>query len=271
MKLFYRKYGAGPPLVILHGLFGSSDNWVSIAKHMSNCCTVYLPDQRNHGNSPHDDRHDYESMSDDLFDLVTDLGLKKFSLAGHSMGGKTAMMFAARWPDMLKGMIIADISPFTDEKRRAAAIYENRTILKAILGTDLSKVSSRNEVEKVLEPDIQSEKVRELVMKNLHRTEADKFEWKLNASALLKNLDTIVAGVPFPAAGNLQITGFPVIFLSGENSDYIKAGDMTDISRIFQAAEFRTIKNAGHWLQADNPRAITEELLELMDQCNRLN
>ena len=266
MKLFYRKYGAGPPLIILHGLYGSSDNWVTIAKNISNHCTVYLPDQRNHGNSPHDDRHDYESMSEDIFELVTDLGLKKFTLAGHSMGGKAAMMFASKWPDMLDGMLIADVSPFTDDRRRTAARYENLTILKAILGTDLSKASSRNEVETALERHIQSEKVRELIMKSLRRNDSNNFEWKLNAGALLNNLDKIVDGVPFQKVGNQQIMGFPVIFLKGENSDYIKAGELTDITRIFKAAELKIIKNAGHWLQADNPQAVTDALLELLDR-----
>src|SRR5512133_2376601 len=115
MKLFCRKYGNGPPLIILHGLFGSSDNWVTIAKNLSDSFTVYLPDQRNHGQSPHSDVHDYDSMRDDLFELVNDLSLKKFFLAGHSMGGKTAISFALKWPEMLNGLLIADISPFVNK------------------------------------------------------------------------------------------------------------------------------------------------------------
>jgi pimeloyl-ACP methyl ester carboxylesterase len=101
-------------------------------------------------------------------------------------------------------------------------------------------------------------------MKNLHRNESNNFEWKLNARALLNNLDKIVDGVPFQRIDNQQITGFPVIFLKGENSDYIKSGELTEITRIFTAAELKTIKNAGHWLQADNPQAVTKELLDLI-------
>jgi pimeloyl-ACP methyl ester carboxylesterase len=264
MKLFYRKYGSGPPLVILHGLFGSSDNWVTIARKISDYCTIYIPDQRNHGNSPHDDKHDYESMSDDLFELATDLGLKKFSLAGHSMGGKTAMLFSSKWPDMLDGMLIADISPFTDEKRKAAGRYENLSILKSIIGTDLSKALSRKDVEHSLEQNIHSENIRELIMKNLRRGSTNNFEWKLNAPALLNNLDNIMADVRFPADEPWKIKGFPVVFLKGENSDYIRPGEFAGITGIFPAAELKTIKNAGHWLQADNPAAVTEALLDLM-------
>ncbi len=122
MKLFYRKYGNGPPLIILHGLFGSSDNWVTIAKSLSEVFTVYLPDQRNHGLSPHSDIHDYESMSQDLSELAKDLSLKKFFLAGHSMGGKTAIAFAMSWPEMLNGLLIADISPFTADTGKDSVI-----------------------------------------------------------------------------------------------------------------------------------------------------
>jgi esterase len=264
VKLFYRKYGAGPPLIILHGLYGSSDNWVTIAKNISDYCTIYLPDLRNHGNSPHDERHDYKSMSDDLFELVTDLGLNKFSIAGHSMGGKTAMLFSSRWPEMLDGMLIADISPFTDERRNAAGRIENLSILKSMLGIDLSKALSRKDVELSLERDIHSDRVRELIMKNLRRNGGNNFEWKLNVPALLNNLDNIVEGVHPPAVGSHQITGFPVIFLKGENSDYIKPEEFADIIRIFPAAELKTIKNAGHWLQVDNPQAVTEALLDLV-------
>src|SRR5512140_483624 len=119
MKLFYRKYGNGPPLVILHGLYGSSDNWGTVAKKLSDSFTVILPDQRNHGQSPHSTVHDYDSMRDDLYELVKDLKVKKFFLAGHSMGGKTAISFAVRWPELLNGLIIIDVSPFTDEKNQA--------------------------------------------------------------------------------------------------------------------------------------------------------
>ena len=121
MKLFYRKYGNGPPLIILHGLYGSSDNWVTIAKSLGDLFTIYLPDQRNHGQSPHDNIHDYDSMRNDLFELAYDLKLNKFFLAGHSMGGKTAIAFALKWPEMINGLLIADISPFTNETTKYSA------------------------------------------------------------------------------------------------------------------------------------------------------
>src|SRR5664280_234437 len=150
MKLFYRKYGNGPPLVILHGLYGSSDNWGTIAKKLGDTFTVYLPDQRNHGQSPHSDIHDYDSMRDDLYELVNDLALKKFFLAGHSMGGKTAISFALKWPEMLNGLLIADISPFATENTQNSIYSQHSVILHEILTLDLQKIKNRKDAESLL-------------------------------------------------------------------------------------------------------------------------
>jgi pimeloyl-ACP methyl ester carboxylesterase len=261
MRLFYRKIGEGPPLIILHGLFGSSDNWLTIAKKISTSFTVYLPDQRNHGLSPHDEIHNYDSMSNDLYDLVTELDLKKFFLAGHSMGGKTAMKFAMKWPEMIQGLMIADISPSGDRKNNAQVYNEYYEILRSITDTDISKAESRTDVDKLLAERIPSGKVRSLILKNLQRDENKRFVWKLNAWALLNNLDKIMEGLPFAQ----QITGFPVLFLKGENSEYILKEDYNSITRLFPAAEIRVIKNAGHWLHADNPEAVLEALLDMRD------
>lgn len=265
MKLFYRKYGEGPPLVILHGLYGSSDNWVSIARSISGYFTVYLPDQRNHGQSPWSDVNDYDSMSMDLFELVTDLMLKKFFLAGHSMGGKTAVSFALKWPEMIEGLLIADISPFSNEENKRVAYNEHYNILAAITGTDLTKAGSRDEAGRLLGEKIQNEKIRGFILKNLHRDSKNKFSWKLNATALMNNLDRITEGLSSQSVGYQQITGFPVLFLKGEKSEYILNEDYSNIFRLFPAAEIKVIKDAGHWLHADNPEAVKEALLSLLN------
>jgi len=259
MKLFYRKYGEGPPLIILHGLYGSSDNWVTLAKAISRRYTVFLPDQRNHGHSPHNEIHDYDSMSNDLFELASDLDLKKFYLAGHSMGGKTAMTFALKWPEMIRGLLVADISPFSDEGRKFNARNEVSKILGAIVDTDVLKATSRIEADKMLAEKISSERVRALILKNLQRDKNNRFSWKINAVTLVNNLDRIVEGLPFQQ----PVTGFPVIFLKGENSDYILIEDYKHITALFPAAEIRVIKNAGHWVHADDPGAVIEALLDL--------
>lgn len=264
MKLFCRKYGDGPPLVILHGLYGSSDNWVTIAKKLGNSFTVYLPDQRNHGQSPHSQIHDYDSMRDDLFELAGDLNLKKFFLAGHSMGGKTAISFALKWPEMLNGLLIADISPFTNETGRQSIYVQHFTILNAILSFDLDKISTRREAGNVLLEKIPSEKVRELILKNLQRTADNNFAWKLNAQSILKNLDKIMEGVERQTDFSQQIIGFPVIFLKGGDSDYIPAVDFRDIRNVFPAAEIIEIPGAGHWIHIDKPDEVVKNLKRLL-------
>lgn len=264
MKLFCRKYGDGPPLVILHGLYGSSDNWVTIAKKLGNSFTVYLPDQRNHGQSPHSQIHDYDSMRDDLFELAGDLNLKKFFLAGHSMGGKTAISFALKWPEMLNGLLIADISPFTNETGRQSIYVQHFTILNAILSFDLDKISTRREAGNVLLEKIPSEKVRELILKNLQRTTDNNFAWKLNAQSILKNLDKIMEGVERQTDFSQQIIGFPVIFLKGGDSDYIPAVDFRDIRNVFPAAEIIEIPGAGHWIHVDKPDEVVKNLKRLL-------
>jgi esterase len=265
MKLFYRKYGNGPPLIILHGLYGSSDNWVTIAKSLGDSFTVYLPDQRNHGQSPHSEVHNYDSMRDDLLELVTDLSLKRFFLSGHSMGGKTAISFALKWPEMLNGLLIADISPFTNETGRHSVYSQHFTILNAILSFDLNKISTRHEAEAVLLEKIPSKKVRELILKNLQRISDNTFTWKLNTSSLLKNLDKIMEGIELKTDYSQQISGFPVIFLKGGDSDYIPSGDFRDIQKVFPAAEIIEVHGAGHWIQADRPDEVIKNIKRLLE------
>jgi esterase len=266
MKLFYRQFGEGPPLIILHGLYGSSDNWVSIAKKLSDSFTVYLPDQRNHGQSPHSEIHDYNSMRDDLFELVMSLHIKKIFLAGHSMGGKTAMAFAVKWPEMINGLVIADISPFTNENNKLTVYKQHLTILNTILSIDLATISSRAEAENLLTDKISSEKVRGFILKNLQRISGDKFDWKLNAQALYNNLGKIMEAIDLHDGSSRSITGFPVIFLKGSNSNYITASDVAEIRKVFPAAEFIVINGAGHWIHADKPEEVINSLRKLLDE-----
>lgn len=264
MKLFCRKYGEGPALIILHGLYGSSDNWISVAKKISTFYTVYLPDLRNHGKSPHSREHNYELMSEDIHELVSDLGLDSYFLAGHSMGGKAAIHHALRWPEMIKGLVIMDISPFTDDETFSLSYKRHKNILKTIIETDISQPGTRKEVEDLLTQKISSELERIAVMKNVGREDKTRFYWKLNARTLMENLIPILEGIDRNHIDNMSVSGFPVIFLKGEKSDYLNPGDYSDIRRLLPAAEFRTIKNSGHWIHTDNPESVTEALLSLL-------
>ncbi len=265
MKLFYRKYGNGPPLIILHGLYGSSDNWVSIAKSLSDKFTVYLPDLRNHGQSSHDKTHDYNSMRDDLHELAIDLKLHKFFLVGHSMGGKTAISFTLKWPEMIDGLLIADISPFVNENNKNEAFNKHKNILEAVLSVDLSGISTRGEAEIILKKKISSEKEIGFVLKNLQRNPGNSFSWKLNAKALFENLGKIMEGIDRSSFMGEQITGFPVIFLQGEDSDYLPSSDFRDIKKIFPGAEIIKISNAGHWIHADQPEEVVRSIKKLTE------
>lgn len=256
MKLFHRQYGNGPVLIILHGLFGSGDNWTSIAKQLSDTFTVILPDQRNHGLSAHSEIHDYDSMRNDLHELVKELNISKFFLAGHSMGGKTAMAFAVKWPEMLEGLVVADISPFKGDDTVGKEHSYHAGILKAILSLDLKEISSREEADGQLETSGFPEKIRGFILKNLKRTSGNNFEWKINAPVLLKNLNNIMKPMDRQSVFSHRVSGFPVLFLRGSESDYLPESDYPDILNIFPAAEFVDIPGAGHWLHADNPEEV---------------
>jgi pimeloyl-ACP methyl ester carboxylesterase len=264
MKLFYRKYGEGPVLMILHGLFGSSDNWISIAKQLAARHTVILPDMRNHGKSPHSGTHDYESMSNDVHELAVELQVEKFFLAGHSMGGKTAIHFALKWPEMLYGLLVADISPFRGETEEGDEYRFHRTILETMLTLDPSALTTREDAEKLLQEKGFDERTAGFILKNLHRTHKG-FEWKINAPSLMKNLNEITSALDRDIAYKHRVTGFPVIFLKGEKSDYLPADHYADILKLFPAAEITTIKNAGHWLHADNPGDVVKNFERLLE------
>jgi pimeloyl-ACP methyl ester carboxylesterase len=203
-------------------------------------------------------------MRDDLYELANDLRIKKFFLCGHSMGGKTAISFALKWPEMLDGLLIADISPFTKETGVNSAYDHHVKILDSILSIDLSKISNRMEAEKQLTEKISSEKETGLILKNLQRTSDNSFVWKLNASALLKNLDKIMEGVERPSDYNRQITGFPIIFLKGSDSEYIPKDDYIDILKVFPAADIIEIPGAGHWIQVDKPDEVVSYIKRLL-------
>jgi len=258
MRLFFRKYGSGTPLIILHGLFGSSDNWISVARSLAESFTVYLPDQRNHGQSPHSPVHDYGSMKDDLGQLADDLDLEKFFLAGHSMGGRAAMLYALEFPERLNGLLVADISPFRNKKNYNDDREKYLGILNFMLNADLSVMTSRSAVESLMKSAVNQQKTRDLIMKNLKRRHDNSFSWKLNPQALLDNLERIMDGIIDDDTEAPSITGFPVFFLRGGLSSFIGESDFPGIMRLFPGAELITVAGAGHWLHSDNPEAVAK-------------
>jgi esterase len=254
MELFFRKYGQGPPLIILHGLYGMSDNWVSIARSFSKKFEVFTVDLRNHGNSPHDDDHTYVKMADDLLTFMNTHAIEKPILMGHSMGGKTAMKFSSLHPERVSHLIVVDIAPksYKEIARRRNDELSHHQILGAMCAIDPGQVSSREEIEELLVKTIGSERIRQFLMKNIRRGKKGGFFWQLNLPALWNHLDLIMDGVNYEELlPNSPLSGFPVLFIRGKKSPYITDEDEDKIRWIFPYADFHTVADAGHWVHAE--------------------
>jgi esterase len=262
MKLYYRKLGSGPPLIIVHGLYGSSDNWLSIAKALSRHYTVYLPDLRNHGRSPHSETHDYPAMRDDLLEFMDRHGLSRSIFVGHSMGGKACMFLAESNPERIEALIVIDIAPTAyGEGERSGQAMAHRKIMEAMMGVDFSIVGSREDAESQLARSIESPRIRSFLLKNIRRTAEGGFEWRLNVPALYKNLGNVLGGLdPERYSGGEEIAGFPVLFIRGEKSDYITDDDILTIHQIFPMARVTTLPEAGHWLHAEQPSLLVKTI-----------
>lgn len=269
MELFFRKFGEpGPPLIIVHGLYGSSDNWVSIARDLSDRFEVFVVDQRNHGHSPHDPRHDYPAMREDLREFMDRQEIRKAVLIGHSMGGKTVMSFAEAWPERVQALISVDIAPRSYRNlalvSRSAANHAN--MIDAMMKIDLSRISSREEADRALSQSIGSERIRSFLLKNLRRHKGGAFQWRFNLEAISNNMEAIFEGMDREAiAARGGITGFPVLFISGGNSDYIRVADHSLIKDIFPTAEVVSVAGAGHWVHSEQPALLVKTIRYFLD------
>ncbi len=253
MELFYREAGEkGNPVVILHGLFGMSDNWMRVAKKMASFFHVYIPDLRNHGRSPHSDIHNYFTLSDDIHEFLHARKLDSAVLIGHSMGGKAAMMFASEYPQMVHKLIIVDIC----QKAYPLRHYEMIREMKAI---DFDRLKHREEVALHLSKKIKSERVRLVLMKNLYHVDHERLGWRINVDALERNIDDILAKLP----ENTTYEG-ETLFIRGENSDYIELSDFANIKKAFPGSVITTIPNATHWLHAEQPDLFLARVLDFL-------
>lgn len=256
MKLFYRKYGEGKPVIILHGLFGLSDNWVSHGKRLSNHFSVYLLDLRNHGQSPHSPTFNYHAMADDLHEFVRENKLDNPVIIGHSMGGKVAMNFALQYPNMIERLVVIDISPTKYPDRDA-----HFEIISAMMSINFEAINKREEVYEILETSIPSEKIRLFIMKNLYRKTRHSFDWRLNLNAINNNMDNVFAGIESDGTNNL-----PALFIRGSLSDYIKTEDEKTIRDYFPNAEIKTIEGVGHWVHAEAPSELCDLLSTFLEK-----
>ena len=246
LNLNYKKYGSGPPIIILHGLFGMLDNWVSFARKLSENYTVYIIDLRNHGKSPHDDDMSYEVMAEDVYDFIHEQEYSAVHVMGHSMGGKVAMTLALNYGDVVQSLIVLDISP------KAYAVG-HREILEAMLDIDLTQMKTRDDIFQHLNQKIEKESTVQFLMKNISRSKQGSYHWKMNLPVINDSYPGIIdlVGAPWSYEGR-------TIFIKGTKSDYMEDDDAELIEYLFPNSSIKSVKDAGHWVHADQPQKLME-------------
>ena len=238
--LNYMTFGdeKSPPVMIVHGLYGSGKNWGVIAKRLSDQFFVITVDLRNHGDSPWLDTHNYHVMADDLVEVINSLNIKP-NIIGHSMGGKAAMVLALKRPNLVRNLIIADIAPVKYE-------HDQSQFIEAMQKVDLSKVEKRSDATLALSKFVEDKSLQNFFTQSL---DIKAKRWKLNLKVLRSEMSEILS---FPKIES-EFSGHS-LFLKGEKSDYIKPEHQKLIKSLFTKARFATFKEAGHWLHAEKPR-----------------
>jgi pimeloyl-ACP methyl ester carboxylesterase len=252
--LYSKIVGSGKPLLILHGFLGMSDNWKSLGvQFASEGFEVHILDLRNHGRSFQSEEFSYELMVQDIVQYCQEHHLEKINVIGHSMGGKTAMLLAARYPELVDKLIVADIGP----KYYAP---HHQDILAGLNAVDFSLKPSRTEVEAIVSNYIPDFGTRQFLLKNLYWQEPGQLAFRFNLPVFNKKITEI--GVPLPS--DLVIEN-PTLFIRGGNSNYILDEDFESINAQFPNASFETIPNAGHWLHAENPELFCKLSLSYLN------
>lgn len=245
LDLSFTDVGAGPPLVILHGLFGSGRNWASLARQLGETYRVFTLDLRNHGLSPWAESMSYREMAGDVAAFLARHGLEGAAVMGHSMGGKTAMLLALEEGHLVGRLIVVDIAP-------VAYGHSHLSLIDAMRGVDLGQVSRRNEVDAALEDAVPDAGLRGFLLQNLV-SQGGRLRWRINLAALGANMASLI-GYPDNLDG-LRYGGL-ALFLGGAASDYLRADHHPRIRALFPAAEIDAIAGAGHWVHAEQPRAF---------------
>lgn len=249
-----RILGSGKNLIILHGLYGSSDNWLTIGNKLANNFTVHLLDLRNHGRSFHSEEHNYSVMCMDVKRYMEAHSITKCILIGHSMGGKVAMLFTITYPSCIEKLIVLDIAP----KNYKNNIQGHVNMIKAMKSLNIENLKTRNEIANLAMVKLKQEKLVHLLLKNIYRNKKGTFSWKLNLDSIDENIFEIANGVD--KWKKIQVKT-PTLFLRGEESNYIKEQDYFFIQPFFTTFEVHTVNKAGHWLHAEKPYIVIDEIL----------
>ena len=254
MKLNFKEYGEGKPLVILHGLFGSLDNWFSLAKAFSDNHHVYLVDQRNHGQSPHADSHTYDEMADDLVEFFEEHNLKDAVLVGHSMGGKTAMRFAADHSELLSKLVVVDMGV------KQYPVHHD-LIIRSMQALDLKNTSSRSEAEEELKHLLdEDESTIQFLLKNVYRQKQDDgstcYAWRFNLDVIAEDIEEM--GLSISQGSDIE-----TLFLYGTQSKYVLESDKDSILELFPNTTFKSLET-GHWVHAQDPKGFVDSVKEFI-------
>lgn len=256
MQLNFKQIGEnGKPMIILHGVFGLLDNWLGISKTISDHgYNVFLVDQRNHGRSPHEGPLDFATFASDLKEFIDQHQLENPVLIGHSMGGKTIMEYAVTYPGTYDALVVVDIGP------KAYPIHHTK-ILKGLNAIPIDQIESRNQADEILSEYEPILSVRQFLLKNLYRKDEGGFGWRFNLPLLTSDMANV--GQEIKSKERIET---PVLFIRGERSNYILDEDMEGIQDLFPNARLETIAGAGHWIQAEQPKAFVATLFNFLDE-----
>ncbi|HHY86163.1 MAG TPA: alpha/beta fold hydrolase [Verrucomicrobia bacterium] len=244
MELHYQETGTGAPLIVLHGLFGSLDNWAPVNRQLSRNFRVIAVDLRNHGRSPHSPEMNFSVMAEDILELMTRLGLEQSHLLGHSMGGKAAMQLALNHPERVDRLVVADVAPVRYPP-------SHTHLIRAMMSLNVEALETRSQAESALESSIPDRQVRQFLLKSLARDDSGRFRWRLNLEVLERNYEQLLA-----APEGERPCERPTLFLRGERSDYIRESDLQEIRRLFPRSEVTLVRGAGHWVHAEQPEQV---------------
>lgn len=248
MALYFRSLGKGPPLILLHGLFGSSDNWVTFAKKLASDYQVWLLDLPNHGRSPHTHEFSFESLAAQVLQFIKQHGWEHVYLVGHSLGGKVGIQMLQHEPSLIKAIAILDI-------HFKAYSGGHEIILDALLKLPLHSLTSRQDAEDWLKEHLPDAGIRQFLLKNLYRS-GESFSWKFNLPVINHNYKQVLKAIPIK-----QPVETPSLFLRGGNSAYILDEDIPLIHAVFNQVDIETIPEAGHWIHVDAPDELFLHLL----------
>ncbi len=257
MQLHCRTYGdpTSRPVVLLHGLFGSSANWGRVARQLEDRYRLLVPDLRNHGRSAHASVHDYPSMAADVIALLDRAKVDRAVVVGHSMGGKVAMHLALTAPRRIAGLAVVDMAP-------VSYAHDFDTVLEAFGSVDLAALQTRADADRQLRAAVPNSGVRAFLLQNLERRDG-LWQWRLNRQALTDAQQTITG---FPDYPESAVFARPCVFIHGALSDYLKPSHHATIRRRFPTATMRCVDGAGHWVYADQPEAFIELLEDFLVQ-----